>query len=195
MAENTSTVQPLDYDPDYSLIQRIVSRDASALDELYVRHGSGILSYLTSFLNDRELAEEILQDVMLAVWNNAATFRGDSKVRTWLLVIARNRAINSRRRYSPRLVALEDGINNYSDDTNPLEKVANLSRDEALRNTINALPDVHREVLILVFYNQLSGREVADVLGISVGTVKSRLHRAKDTLRRNLQMAGVQFDA
>lgn len=192
MAENPSTRQQLD--PDYDLIQRMASGDASALDELYVRHGSGILSYLISFLNDRQLAEEILQDVMLAAWNNASKFRGDSKVRTWLLVIARNRAINSRRRYTPNLVALEDGINNYSDDTSPLDKVAKISRNEALRNAIDTLPEVHREVLVLVFFNQLSGREVADVLDISVGTVKSRLHRAKDTLRRNLQMMGVQFD-
>lgn len=195
MAENTSTEHQLDFDPDHILIQRMASGDAGALDELYVRHGSGILSYLTSYLNDRQLAEEILQDVMLAAWNNASTFRGDSKVRTWLLVIARNRAINSRRRQSPHLVALEDGINNFSSDTGPLEKVVIHSRDEALRAAIESLPPVHREILTLVFYNQLSGPEVANVLGISEGTVKSRLHRAKDTLRRSLQMMGGIFDA
>ena len=173
------------------LIQRMASGDASALDELYANHGSGLLSYLTSYLNDRQLAEEILQDVMLAVWNNASSFRGDSKVRTWLLVIARNRAINSRRKQSPQFVPLEDSINNYSSDTTPLDKVVKLSRHEALRKAIGTLPEMHREILVLVFFNQLSGPEVSDVLNISVGTVKSRLHRAKDALRRSMQMMGM----
>jgi RNA polymerase sigma-70 factor (ECF subfamily) len=195
MAEDTSTEQDQGEDPDYILIQRIASGDASALDELYARHGSGVLSYLTSYLNDRQLAEEILQDVMLAVWNNASSFRGDSKVRTWILVIARNRAINSRRKQSPHFVALEDNINNYSSDTSPLEKIVRLSQHEALRKAIGTLPEVHREILVLVFFNQLSGPEVADVLKISIGTVKSRLHRAKDALRRSMQMMGDISDA
>jgi len=182
-------------DPDLMLIQAMAEGDARALDELYARHGGGILSYLTGYLRDRQLAEEVLQDVMLAAWNSAGRFRGDSKVRTWLLVIARNRAINTQRKRSPQLVPLEDDLNSFSTDTGPLEKVVKNSEHQALRQALETLPPAHREILTLVFFHQLTGPEIADVLGITVGTVKSRLHRAKETLRRIMQMTGEISDA
>jgi RNA polymerase sigma-70 factor, ECF subfamily len=184
------------HDPDYALIHGMAARDPRALDELYARHGRGILSFLMAHLRDnRQLAEEVLQDVMLAAWENAAKFRGESKVRTWLLVIARNRALNAIRRRSPTLVELDDNLSNYDDDTSPLERVQRQFRGQALRKAIDSLPPQHKEILVLVFYQQLSGVEVAQVLGISEGTVKSRLHRAKEALRRILQLTGEMFDA
>jgi RNA polymerase sigma-70 factor, ECF subfamily len=188
--------QPIEQDPDYALIQGMAARDSRALDELYERHGRGILSFLVAQLHDnRQLAEEVLQDVMLAAWENAGNFRGESKVRTWLLVIARNRALNAVRRRSPLLVELDDNLSNYDDDTSPLERVQRQFRGQALRKAIDNLPAQHKEILVLVFYQGLSGAEVAQVLGISEGTVKSRLHRAKEALRRLLQLTGEMFDA
>lgn len=175
-------------DPDLPLIQRIAGGDARALTELYTRHGANVLNYLMSYLNDRQLAEEVLQDVMLAVWNHAAKFRGESKVRTWLLTIARSRAINAGRRYSPHLTELDENF--HTGDTSPLERAEAKTQQQALREAIRALPKFHQEILILVFYQGLSGQEAAEVLGVSVGTVKSRLHRAKDMLKRVLQSSG-----
>jgi RNA polymerase sigma-70 factor (ECF subfamily) len=179
-----------DYDPDAPLIRAIAGGDVRALDELYTRHGANILSYLSSFLNDRQLAEEVLQDVMMAAWDHAAQFRGDSKVRTWLLTIARNRAINTRRRSAPHLVAFDDAIEVDAGDTTPLERVERKHRSELMRDALRRLPPAYQEILLLVFYQQLSGVEVAEVLGISTGTVKSRLHRAKELLRRVLLTMG-----
>ncbi len=195
MADNTSTMKSYDEDPDLSLVHAMSEGDSSALDELYARHGSGILSYLTGYLRDRQLAEELLQDVMLAAWRSASNFRGDSKVRTWLLVIARNRAINTHRKRSLNMVPLEEDLNARSTDTGPMEKVMKRSEHEALREAIGSLAPAHKEILELVFFHQLTGPEVADVLGITVGTVKSRLHRAKETLRRIMQMMGEVTDA
>lgn len=175
-------------DLDLALVEAIAGGDVSALDELYTRHGANVLNYLTSLLHERGQAEEVLQDVMLAVWNNAANFRGESKVRTWLLTIARNRAINAQRRYAPALVELDEAF--YSADTSPLEKVERRSQQQALSAALAQLPPFHREILVLIFYHQLSGPEVAEVLGVTVGTVKSRLHRAKTMLRRVLQSMG-----
>ncbi len=177
-------------DPDIGLIQSIAAGDAYALDALYAQYGPRILSYLTAYTGNRQLAEEVLQDVMLAVWDHAGTFRGDSKVHTWLLVIARNRALNAQRRKLPNFVALEDTPEAQSGDTEPLERLARKSQYELLRAALDKLPGHHREILTLIFYQQLSGAEVAEVLGITVGTVKSRLHRAKEALRRMLQMMG-----
>lgn len=180
-------------DPDIALVEAIAGGDVSALDELYTRHGANILNYLTSLLHERGLAEEVLQDVMLAVWNSAGNFRRESKVRTWLLTIARNRAINAQRRYTPALVELDEAF--YSADTSPLEKVERRSQQQALSAALAQLPPFHREILVLIFYHQLSGPEVAEVLGITLGTVKSRLHRAKAMLRRVLQSMGETSNA
>jgi RNA polymerase sigma-70 factor (ECF subfamily) len=185
---STVSAQP---DPDLSLIHNIARGDSAALNELYARHGSNLLNYLTSYLDDRQLAEEVLQDVMMAVWKSASGFRGESKVRTWLLTIARNRAINAGRRYTPRMVELDENLS--QGDSTPLDVAEQRSQQSALRAAIRALPKFHQEILVLVFYHGLSGQEVADVLGVSVGTVKSRLHRAKDMLRRVLVSTGDEW--
>ncbi len=182
-----------EHDPDLALVQAMARGDVSALTELYTRHGANILNYLTSLLHDRALAEEVLQDVMLAAWEHAAGFRGESKVRTWLLTIARHRAINAQRRAMPEYVPLDE--DSFSADTTPLEKVERKNQRQTLQAAIRQLPPFHQEILVLVFYQQLSGAEVAEVLGINVGTVKSRLHRAKEMLRRTLQSMGESSNA
>jgi RNA polymerase sigma-70 factor (ECF subfamily) len=90
-------------DPDLCLVRAMAEGDTHALDQLYARHGPGLLVFLVGQLGDRQVAEEVLQDVMLVAWQGAAAFRGDSRVHTWLLVIARHRAINLlRRKVLPR---------------------------------------------------------------------------------------------
>ncbi len=195
MIEPTLTAPLPDADPDLVLLHAIAAGDARALDMLYARHGPYLLGYLLTCLNDRAAAEEVLQDVMLAVWQHAAGFRGESKVRTWMLTIARNRAINRQRRHAPALVSLDDGFDSPSPDTGPMERVERATRQQALQEALRRLPAEQREILDLVFYQQLSGPEVADVLQITLGTVKSRLHRAKEALRRTLQVMGEQSDA
>jgi RNA polymerase sigma-70 factor (ECF subfamily) len=168
---------------DIDLIQGIAAGKTESLDMLYARYGSAVLNFLMARTRDRQTAEEVLQDVMMAIWRGAKNFREESRVLTWMLTIARNRAINAQRRKQPDIVVFEDELNLKGHDTEPLEKVVKLDRASAIRDAIDLLPEHHREVLILVFYHSLSGAEVAEVLGISVGTVKSRLHRAKETLR------------
>jgi RNA polymerase sigma-70 factor (ECF subfamily) len=181
--------QPI-HDPDLQLIHAMAAGDRGALDELYARHGGGILSFLYARLGDRGLAEEVLQDVMLAAWRNASQFRGESRVRTWLLVIARNRALNALRGPRVALTSLDDVYEIQSPDTEPIERLQRNVNQTTVREAIRGLPAQQREVLVLVFYHQLSGPEVAQVLGITLGTVKSRLHRAKEALKRSLQSEG-----
>lgn len=177
-----------DIDPDASLIAAMAAGNMQALDELYARHAAGLLAFLQARLNNRQLAEEVLQDTMLAAWNNAANFRGDSSVKTWLLVIARNRAINTQRRQRPQLVDVDAVYDLASSDTGPFEAVAREFDRLAVREALLHLRPDQREILILFFFQQLSGPEIAEVLNISVGTVKSRLHRAKEALRRTMTL-------
>ncbi len=186
---------PIQQDPDALLVLGMAQGNVHALDELYARRGPGILSFLVAHIGDHALAEEVLQDVMLAAWNNAASFRGESSVRTWLLVIARNRAMNTYRKRKLPLVTLDDAFGVFGQDTGPLEKVERKGNEHRVREAVSQLPLPQREVLVLVFYHQLSGPEIAKVLGINEGTVKSRLHRAKEALRRVLQGEDNLYDA
>lgn len=180
---------------ELALLRDIAAGNGQALERLYSRFGSALLSYLMAWLGDRQHAEEVLQDVMLAVWDHAGEFRGESSVYTWLLVIARNRAMNAQRKYQPENVPLDDRESLASPDTGPQEAAERKVAATTVRKALTELPEHQREVLVLTFYNHLSGQEIADMLGVSLGTVKSRLSRAKEALRHVLQnygTAGVQ---
>lgn len=173
-------------DPDWMLIRAMADGDIRALNELYSRYGPLILGFLNARVNNQALAEEILQDVMLAAWENADKFEARSKVKTWLLVIARNRAINSYRKRRLPVIDIADAFTLSSDDTTPIEAAMRSDRKDRVREALQHLPEAQREVLVLTFYHQLTGPEIAEVLGISLGTVKSRLHRAKELLKQVL---------
>lgn len=173
-------------DPDYALIRAIAQGDEFAMDELYARHGPGLLAYLSSRLGNRQWAEEVLQEVMLAVWQSASGFRGESRVYTWMIIIARNRAINAfQRDKSLHDKPLEDETGSIPAQSDAvLEHNAQL---DELRAALTKLSDEHQETLELVFFHGLSNLETAAVLNISSGTVKSRLFRAKAQLREWLE--------
>ncbi len=181
-------------DPDVGLIAAMAAGNTQALDDLYGRYGGQILAFLIARLNNQAIAEEVLQDTMLAAWNNAASFRGDSSVKTWLLVIARNRAINTQRRYQPQWVDMEAVYDLASSDTSPHEAVEREFDKARVREALEHLSPDQREILVLFFFQHLTGPEIAEVLDISAGTVKSRLHRAKEALRRTMLMQEGGFD-
>ncbi len=182
MPDHIWTAQPT----DRQLIHAIARGDSRALETLYERHGLGILAYLIGQVDDRHLAEEVLQDVMLAVWQGAGRFRGDSSVRTWLLAIARRRAITARQGRAPLHAPLNDDL--AADADAPGDRLDVQAAQAALRAALAGLPPDQRETLELVFYHDLSGPEAAEVLGVAPGTVKSRLHRAKALLHALLRL-------
>ena len=169
---------------DSALLDRIAREDRRAVAELYARHQRPLFRYLCQLTSDHGLAEEILQDTIVAVWQGAANFEGRSAVRTWLFAIARRQAHNVlRRRGQPSgdeagLYALEDS------DPGPEERVLRQSDAEGIQHAITGLSLIHREVLVLNFVNGLRYAEIAAVLGVPEGTVKSRLSNAKRELRR-----------
>lgn len=185
----TEVPQP-SHDPDLLLVRAVASGSRQALTELYARHGCGILSYLIGQVTDRALAEELLQDVMLAAWKGAADFRAESKVRTWLIGIARMKVLNSWRHQHRRPDAVELHDNLEGEGGGLLGLAQQHETQDAVRAALRRLPDDQRETLELIFYHGLSGVEAADVLGVSAGTVKSRVHRAKNTLRGLLMEVG-----
>jgi RNA polymerase sigma factor (sigma-70 family) len=166
---------------DRELIRAVAEGEPDALRELYQRYGYKLLSYLVGQLGgDHTLAEETLQEVMLAVWQRAGAFRGESSVWTWMLAIARYQALNKRQRTKPPGLPLDDSL---------IAPMNSEIQDEfaALSAALDRLPSDQRETLELIFYHDLSGEETAALMGVAVGTVKSRLHRAKAALRKLLR--------
>lgn len=175
-------------DPHLDLIRRIARRDDSALEELYRQAAPGLLVYLIRRLDNAGLAEEVLQDVFLAVWTGAGNFRGVCRVSTWLLTIARNRAANAyHRQLAPHRADfdLDELAKRLPDAVQAAPDAAEIPSAD-LAQALRSLPDAFREPLELVFYHGLSLEETALVLDVPPGTIKSRLHRAKARLRSML---------
>lgn len=172
---------------DEELVAAIAAGDRHALADLYERHRGPLAAFLRLYTADSGMIEEVVQDTMLAVWKGAHRFAGRSSVRSWLFAIARRRAADMLRRKSLPLEG-EDALLGAADSRpNPEQRALRAAAGEAMVDAIHALPQIHREVLMLVFVHELSYREAADVVGIPVGTIKSRLNTARAMLRERVR--------
>lgn len=172
---------------DEALLQRLGDGDARALETLYQLHGAALFGFLLAITDDRTLAEEVLQDTLLAAWRSAAGFRGGAKVRTWLFAIARRQARDRTRRRRLPVVADEEGAM-VADPAPGPEQLALLRDDVAdVVQAARELPPHQREVLALIFVHELTYEEAARVVGVPLGTVKSRLSLARRALQQRYQ--------
>lgn len=168
---------------EQQLLKRIAGGDRQALAELYVHYQRPLFNYLLQLTPDYGQAEEILQDVLVAVWKSAWSFEGRSSVLTWLIGIARRQAHNTLRQRK-RLLLDESGLAELV-ATEPAPEdftLASVARDELIQ-AFKQLAAVHREVLVLILVQELSYEETATILKVPTGTVKSRLSNAKRMLR------------
>jgi RNA polymerase sigma-70 factor (ECF subfamily) len=172
------------------MIARIAAGDRDALTECYRHWQHPLFVYLLHRCGgDRSIAEEILQDTFLAVWQSAGRFEGRSHVRTWLIGIARRQAHNTLRRRQLPGTGLDDVTHWPEAGPAPEESaIASAMRDELIAK-LEQLPAANRETLELVLVHGLSYAEVAEVLHVPLGTVKSRLNGAKRALRTLLANA------
>lgn len=170
-------------DIDAYLIARIAQGDRAALTDLYVRYRLPLFRYVLQFTPDYGLAEEIVQDTLVAVWMSARSFEGRAQARTWLFGIARRQAHNTLRRRGLPLSAVTELDRMPADVPDPQDALlARVDRDDVTA-ALRRLTTIHREVLTLTFVHELSYAESAAILGVPVGTVKSRLSHAKRALR------------
>jgi RNA polymerase sigma-70 factor (ECF subfamily) len=181
---------------DAMLMERIRGGDREALDTLLNRNADRIFGFGMRICRNREDAEEVLQETMLAVAKSAETWRGDAAFSTWLYTIARNACARRRRRRVGEPQQMEsidepsasaDLSQMHSDLCVPEEELERSRMRDALTSAIDALPSDMREIVILRDVEGLRAREVADTLQISVPAVKSRLHRARARLRTSLR--------
>jgi RNA polymerase sigma-70 factor (ECF subfamily) len=175
---------------DAELLRRIGQGDEDAMAAFYREHGRVVFAQVLLVVGERVLAEEIVQDTMLAVWRGAGSFRGESPVRSWVIAIARRQTRDRLR--SRRLRVVDDAFLADQPSSGPGPEVVALDRAELaeVRDAIRELAPAHREVLGLALGSGLSLLEVAGVLEIPVGTVKSRLAAARTALNRILTEKG-----
>ena len=175
---------------DAGLLRRIGQGAEDAMAAFYREYGRVVFAQVLLVTGDRVLAEEIVQDTMLAVWRGAGSFRGESSVRSWVIAIARRQTRDRLR--GQRLRVVDDAFLADQPGSGPGPEVMALDRAELaeVRDAIRELAPAHREVLGLAFGSGLSLPEVAGVLEIPVGTVKSRLTAARAALNGILEKKG-----
>jgi RNA polymerase sigma-70 factor, ECF subfamily len=159
---------------DADLFSRIGKGDETALAELYQRYKSVIFRFLSNLVADNYAAEELLQDVFVAAWQRAGSFRGASSVKTWLFSVAHKRAASwlDRKRTDVPL----DWLDDLPADNDPLPYQAFLSwQQDEIQGALKSLSPKHRAAIDLFFYYGLSYQEVASVIGCPLGTAKSRV--------------------
>ena len=170
--------------PDAELASRIAAGEEAAIRRLIEDHQGVVNSFLRRRLRDPRDLEEVLQDVFVAAWRAAGRFRPDGRLRPWLLGIAYHLAVSRLRSLKtpdPLPDALADG------GPGPADNAAAAQLRERVRQAVAALPLRQREVIALRFLDELSCEEAAEILGVPVGTVKSRTHAAIKSLAGTLE--------
>ena len=169
---------------DAALIARMVQRDEAALEALYDRYAGLLSSVLNRILRDTQAAEEILQDIFYQLWRTASQFDASrGSLPGWLMVIARNRAISRLRQHNP--AAGEELFENTVVLPMNLESaVAQKELMGRVKGAIGALPTEQRAAVELAYFEGLTHTEIAERTGDPLGTVKTRLRTALETLKR-----------
>lgn len=164
---------------DAQLLARVARGDQDAFGELYRAHVSSMLRLIRRLTSSAAEAEEILQEAWLAVWRSAATMRGESSVRAWLLGVARRQAHNRLRKSAPITVELDEAVDVAQSGPDIEDAVLAGMEFESVLAAVRELPPHLREVLDLVLVERLSYGDIARILDIPVGTVKSRMSHVK----------------
>jgi len=182
---------------DQRLLAALQSGDERAYEQLIERFQTPVYNLAYRLLNDQSDAADVLQEVFIKIFRNVATFRGDSSLRTWVYRIAVNESHN-RRRWLFRHRRGETGIEEFWDDSESREKplkdhgetpfdfTMNREAQLILEEGLAALNPVYRDVLVLREVEEMSYEEIAAILEVSIGTVKSRIVRGRDALRKHL---------
>jgi RNA polymerase sigma-70 factor (ECF subfamily) len=176
---------------DEALIARIAAGDKLAMRALFARHQVRIFRFAMRLVSDRGLAEDLTSEVFLEVWRHAALFEGRSAASTWLMGIARFKALSSLRKRGDAVLDDESvaAIEDTGDD--PEVTLRKKEQGEILRDCLARLSAEHREIVDLVYYQGMAIGEVAAIIAIPANTVKTRMFHARKQLSALLEAAGM----
>ncbi|MEK7747847.1 MAG: RNA polymerase sigma factor [Nitrospirota bacterium] len=179
MAETTA-------DQEAAWIRQVAEGSREAFEQIFHAYKPRLFRYLFRLTADPAASEELLSDVIVAVWKGAKTYRGEAKPSTWIFGIAHHKAINLLRKRRPEMVELEDNDLQELEDTQqarPEDLIIQKELKEKIEQALLRLSVSHRAVIEMTFYQGFSCQEIAEILGCPVSTVKTRMFYA----RRQLQ--------
>jgi RNA polymerase sigma-70 factor (ECF subfamily) len=184
--ESAATAARSDSAADLRLLEKIKHGDLDAFQCLYLDYQPRLTRFLMSLVHHPQLVEEVLDDTLLVVWDKAASFKGESKLSTWIFAIAYRKAMKALRKHD---LPLEDmqAQSRLSEDPGPDEDWAQKRVHALLRSAMTRLSPQHRAVVDLTYFHDLGYREVAEILKCPVDTVKTRMFYARRYLRESLE--------
>ena len=181
---------------DRSLIDRVRRGDTGGAGELFERYAPALLRFADRMLSDRLTAEEVTQEVFVKVISRAHQYDGRAEVSSWLFAIAANACRDRRRRDRRAPVIPLEAIPEPAHRGEGIEGlIGNRERRDAVRKALTSLSEEQREALVLARYHGLPYAEIAGVLGISVGAVKTRIFRAVETLKARFSEGETSWNA
>ena len=175
---------------DAALIQSIAAGDKGAMRILFARHNVRVYRFLLRFV-DQSTAEDLVSEVFLDVWRQAGRFQGRSQVTTWLLAIARNKALSALRCWSTEELDDEQAAAIEDPGNNPEVTLQNRQKTEILLNCLTRLSPAHREVIDLVYYHEKSIDEVAEIIGVRQSTVQTCMFYARKRIAELMAAQGI----
>lgn len=174
---------PATDDDDRTLLRRVAAQDRQAFETLYYRYARRLAGYLTRYTRRPELVEEVLDDVMLIVWQNAARFNDTSRVSTWIFGIASRRAMKALALTANRPLTMPPTPpEEQSHQEDPADIVTRQEFGATLASALATLSPEQRAVVELTFYHEYSYQEIASITDCPVNTVKTRLFHARQRL-------------
>lgn len=172
------------------LIPRCQRGDPAAFAQVVAQTQTGMYNLAYSVLHDHEEAQDTTQDIYIRVWRGLPSFRGQARFTTWLYRIAINTSLNRRRRLRGQLgrVDAEHALDRLAGPgTDPMTMAIRREQKESLWAAVGRLPTKYRLVITLFYQQQLTYREIAELLSLPLGTVKAHLNRARHALARYLR--------
>ena len=178
---------------DEDLIRMVRDGDADAFDVLFVRHHIGVYNFAYTMLGSTQAAEDVLQETFVAVAEAAGRYTPRGRFRNWLMRIVRNRCLNRLEAQRVRRAVVGGSALEVMDpaagEPGPADVAETNEQHALLRSAVAALPDRQREAVALYAFEQMSYREIADVLDVPINTVKTLLHRGRANLARAMEPA------
>jgi RNA polymerase sigma factor (sigma-70 family) len=179
---------------ELALIDGVAARDRQAFETLYHRYAPVVYRYLWKFIRQREIVEETLNDVMMVVWETASRFNGTSRLSTWILGIAHNKALKARARSARSDAQLREAQPDGAECSGPEDVVAQQELASSMARALDNLRPEQRAVVELTFYHDRSYAEIAEIVGCPVNTVKTRMLRARKHLASLFAAESIDHD-
>jgi RNA polymerase sigma-70 factor (ECF subfamily) len=171
----------------HDYLKYISGIQSASLHDLMLEHGQEVWNYAFLLTKNHHVSDDIAQEVFLQVFLHISSFQGQSSVRTWLFSITRNTAFNYKKSAFFRKITLLDFLYPAPSTPSAEEEYLNRTYTDSIWRLVMKLPSKYREVLILDAQYEMPQTEIALLLQISIGTVKSRLYRARAKMRKNLE--------